>query len=399
MKCFKINGCGTYNPAPFFIALSVYIFLTFPQIAIADGQFKALWIVRDSISNQTKAEEAVNYASAHGYTDIFVQVRGRGDAYYKSSFVPGPVEYPTIPEYYDPLENVINLAHKKGLRVHAWFNMLLTWSSVKNPKSPEHPLNAHKDWFMVSLDGLLMSKTPLDTLKNNNIEGRYISPAYTEVRDYFVKVITEVILKYDVDGIHLDYIRYPNQDYDFNDVIRDDYKKNEGVDPVEIVKSNSVDDKSIKQFENFQNYRASLVTGLVRQVSERVKKSGKKIILSAAVKPDIDEAFTVYGQDWGRWINEGLIDFAALMSYYQDSGKVRGVVEKALKTVDSDKVVMGVGLYKLTKEETIKQLEIMEEFKIKGFCIFSYNVLKENSGLSDTIESIDNNKNDKKRAK
>jgi uncharacterized lipoprotein YddW (UPF0748 family) len=392
MKCFKINGCGIYNPAPFFIALSVILFIYCQSIAFADMHVKALWIVRDSISNSEKTEEAVNYAAAHGYTDIFVQLRGRGDAYYKSSFVPGPVEYPTIPEYYDPLDNVIKLAHKRGLKVHAWFNMLLTWSSVKNPKSVEHPVNAHKDWFMVSSDGLKMINVPLDTLKNHNIEGRFISPVYPDVRDYFVKVITEVILKYDVDGVHLDYIRYPNQDYDFNDLIRDDFIKKENSDPVDIVKSNSVDDNSIKQFENFQNYRASLVTGLVRQISERVKNSGKKITLSAAVKPDIDEAFTVYGQDWGKWLDEGLIDFAALMNYYQNCDKVQDILEKALKTVTSDKLVMGVGLYKLTKEETLKQLEITDELKIKGFSIFSYKVLKENRELSDTVDSFKDNK-------
>ena len=58
------------------------------------------------------------------------------------------------------------------------------------------------------------------------------------------------------------------------------------------------------------------------------------------------------------------------MSYYQDSEKVRDVVEKALKTVDSDKIVMGAGLYKLTKAATLKQLEITEEHKIKVSVFF-----------------------------
>ena len=238
------KGRRTQKSVPFFysvklLCLQTIVFVTcmlfFLSVTYADPEIHGLWVVRDAITSSEQVQILIDFADLHHYNVIFVQVRGRGDAYYKSYFVPPPKDYPNIPYVFDPLEEIIKLAHLRGIEVHAWFNMYLTWSSPMPPIDPEHPLNKHPEWFMVSIDGHSMADTYVDSIKANFHGMRYLSPGLESVRNYLSRVVTEVIVSYNVDGVHLDYIRYPGREYDFHAVVRNEFSDLYDVDPIKVV--------------------------------------------------------------------------------------------------------------------------------------------------------------------
>ena len=97
---------------------------------------KAFWVIRDRLTTKKSVEEVVETAKNNGFNHLFAQVRGRGDAYYNSEIVP---RSPLVRgRNFDPLSELIRLAHKENIKVHAWVNVYLLWSSEKKPKSKKH---------------------------------------------------------------------------------------------------------------------------------------------------------------------------------------------------------------------------------------------------------------------
>ncbi len=373
-----------------FIILSFFVFsAAIPAYVDTEPavreEVRGLWVVRDSITSPGKIEEVVDFAETYGYNILFVQVRGRGDAYYRSYFVPGPDDFSHIPDSFDPLATIIELAHSRGIEVHAWVNMYLAWSSEMPPADQKHLVNAHPGWFMVSVDGLRLSDSPIDSVRNKYVEGRYISPAYDEVRSYLSRVITEIIVSYDIDGIHMDYVRYPGKKYDFSDRIRRIFKQRNRVDPVDVVLKGEKVDPTLKYLEKWVEYKTEQIDKQVKSIARRITMANKNIRLSAAVKPSADEAYYEFGQNWAGWLNEGLVDFVVTMSYFPETILVENVMKNSLKKVDRRKVVGGIGAYSLQPRETKEQIKLMRNLGLMGYCIFSYSTFAQNPHYAGSI--------------
>ena len=108
-----------------------------PPVAFTkDGEIRAMWVVRDSMTSPQKIKNAVALAKKYGFNTLFVQVRGRGDAFYTSQYEPRAEQLAHTSGDFDPLEVAVSEGHKAGLEVHAWLNTFLVWHSRRNPYSP-----------------------------------------------------------------------------------------------------------------------------------------------------------------------------------------------------------------------------------------------------------------------
>ena len=151
---------------------------------------------------------------------------------------------------------------------------------------------------MVSVNGKSMAHESIDEVRNHLIEGRYISPALEEVRSYLSKVITEVIVSYDIDGVHLDYVRYPGWEYDFNRRVTSRFMAMTGVDPVKIILEGPTVDPTLQYLEKWIDYKSEQIDLQIESIDRRIELAdkGKRIRFSAAVKPDAEEAYFEYGR-------------------------------------------------------------------------------------------------------
>jgi uncharacterized lipoprotein YddW (UPF0748 family) len=346
------------------------------KLAAADGNHRGMWIIRDQLIKKESIDRFINFAERNGFTDLFVQVRGRGDAFYQSSIV---ALSPTVADpSFDPLQYTLEQAHPRNIKVHAWLNTYLLWSSDDKPADPQHLLLQHPEWCTVDADGKKDIHRKEKDFRDNNLEGVYLSPLVPEVKTYLVEMIRELVEKYNVDGVHLDYIRYPKDSYDFNEVGRQRFKDVYGVDPILLSITNKsffsgMEAQTIEQLmEKWNDFRRDAITELVVDAREVIIATRKPIALSAAVKPDPVEARYYFFQDWEKWLKSAYLDFAVPMNYTKSAEQFEEILNKFDPLILKDKIWMGIAVYNQSRYDALTKVLISRTNGFNNLVFFSY---------------------------
>jgi uncharacterized lipoprotein YddW (UPF0748 family) len=346
-----------------FLLVCALLLLCVPS-GIWGAPVRGLWVVRHDISTPDRARQVVETAARAGLTTLFVQVRGRGDAYYRSTLVPIAED---VEEGFDPLKTVLALAQNRGMTVHVWFNVYLTWHQDRRPESDSHVLATHPEWFATSGDGIDMGASDLTTdLRSRGVEGRYLSPSSRGAQRHLLAVLNELLRSYRVDGIHLDYVRYPNEHYDFSPAAVGSFTRAYRSDP------RASDDASRRAW---MAWRSDQVTQFVQKVNRLCQQIRPEIRVSAAVKPDMLRAYQRYGQDWVRWLNRRYVDFVVPMFYVGSLDKLTEQMEAVRRFALKGYVLAGIGAWNQGITDTLGQAERAIATGLDGYVIFSYRTL------------------------
>jgi uncharacterized lipoprotein YddW (UPF0748 family) len=280
------------------------------------------------------------------------------------------------------------------LKVHAWINTLLIWSAENPPPQPDHVFNRHKDWLMCDDDGHSMAGYGFQGYRRRNITGAFMSPANPAVRRYVENFIREIVARYDVDGIHLDYIRYPMRSVDFGEDARRGFHATAGIDPLKLVRepdavrSKYGESRYGQLLEEWQAVRAGYVSGLVARVRAVLDELRPGTALSAAVKPDIVSTVSIYGQDWPRWVKEGYVQMVLPMSYGSDADKVYAQIEDACREVGAEHVWAGLRAWDVSVSSTMARAKRIAPLNTGGVCFFSYDGVKDSRTFFDSVRSL-----------
>ena len=345
---------------------------------IADS--RALWVVRDCLADPQAINAMIEDATRAGITDLLVQVRGRGDAFYRSETVPRAAVLKHRSDTFDPLKTVLSLAHTKGLRVHAWMNVYLV-ASESTPVSPPHVVGSYPDWIIRDKHNTSFDLLSERHLQKNYTEGLFLDPGNAHVVNHFVNVVQELVREYAVDGVHLDYVRYPHLDSGYNKNMRRGFEQKYGVDPLELIHNQpgllrERGRSGLTQLErDWQRYKAGQVTALVRQVRQTVRMTRPGVILSAAVKPDPEKALFRYGQDWTTWLKEDYVDVVAPMMYSTSTSVIREQAQHLVTQVPPERVWAGIAVYNQSVDAASAKIRAVRRAGINGISIFSYNSL------------------------
>lgn len=250
---------------------------------------------------------------------------------------------------WDYLQVLIDEGHKRGIKIHSNFcpghNVAIT-GEIKD----------HPEWLIEDRDSQKYNALNL-TLR--------------EVRDYWKRRISQA-LEYDIDGIHLDYLRFPvNQRFSYDSVTLAAFKKEYGVTPLD----DSPDDGSMVWCE-WINWNARQITEFAQEVRDLIDQSGKKVLLGADVFPNPYTAKVLIGQDWESWAGMDIFDFICPMLYTNNLDLFREYVARAVKIAgDKPDVYPGIGVAsshnKITKEFLVKEVEITREEGTDGVIFFS----------------------------
>jgi len=374
-KARYIGQSGRLVWLPFFFLLGLAV------NAVAAEEVRALWVVRHDITTRERVDSVISHAVNAGINTLFVQVRGRGDAYYKSEFVS---EGEQVEPGFDPLAACLAQAHDASIEVHAWMNVYLTWYPNR-PASDMHLLVKHPGWFMISDDGVDHGQAFLDVdLVDRGVEGRYLSPANPEAQSHLLRVIAEIVDAYPVDGIHLDYVRYPNEHYDYSPLAQSSLWAETEMNP-------PGSESSALELRVWRRWRSGLITDFVRRAKHLISQRRPSALLSAAVKPDLASAYERYGQDWVHWVNRRYLDFAVPMFYTGSLEDIQARMQVVRKYVQRGRIYAGIGAWNQSATETFEQIELMRRSKLNGFSLFSYTTLLSSpelqQGLSDRFGS------------
>ena len=351
---------------------------------LSDLETRCLWIIRESMYTEEMIDSALIYAYQSGYDIVFVQIRGRGYAFYDSNIVP---KHPKIDPDFDPLEYTLKLGNALGIEVHAWVNTYILWSSKNEPEDSDHLYHTHKEWTESDRNLKMDSQIKLSEPKSPQWEGIYLSPLHPEVNPYLLSVYSEIINEYNVDGIHLDYIRFQDEMYGFNQAGMKIFEKIYDISPRDIARGiisthygwsqDFVDSIRIA----WKRFQQDAVSELVNNTFRAIQQSGKSISLSAAVKPNLLEARNRWNQDWGRWVQDGYIDFVVPMNYYKEIRHFNNsvqIMKSNLYAEDIDQIIMGVATYNQDAQSAADKILLSRLNGFKGVSIFSYDSHKNN---------------------
>lgn len=231
---------------------------------------------------------------------VIMQIKPTADAFYPSKFGPWS-EYLTGTQGkdpgYDPLEFMIEEAHKRGLEFHAWFNPYrITMNHTDlNRLSADHPARAHPEWTIAYGNQL------------------YFNPGIPDAQDFIVDGIEEVVKNYDIDAVHMDDYFYPNK-----------------IAGVPFPDQETYETYGQK-FTHIEDWRRDNVNHLVQQINDSIKKEKPYVKFGISpfgvwrnIKDDPTGSNTTAGMtnyddlyaDTREWIQQHHIDYITPQIYW-----------------------------------------------------------------------------------
>jgi uncharacterized lipoprotein YddW (UPF0748 family) len=360
----------------------------------AGDEVRALWVVRTTLTSPAAIETMVKAARAGGFNTLLVQVRGRADAYYSNGLEPRPAALDTQPSF-DPLAATIAQAHEADLQVHAWVNVNLVAGVGEMPSSPDHVIYRHPEWLMVprTLAEDLLAVDPkspeyLGRLtryarsRPTELEGLYLSPIAPGAAEYTASVVRDIVQRYAVDGVHLDYMRYPTEDFDYSRDALAGFRESVVAD-LPLADRRQYDRRLTaepliytQEFpERWRAFRANQLTNLVQKLREAVKTVKPSATISAAVMPALAEASSRHLQDWNTWLERDLIDVVCPMAYTTDAATFVAQVAAARSAAGRHPLWAGIGAYQLSSIQIVENVQAARHLGVGGIILFSYDSL------------------------
>lgn len=335
-----------------------------------------LWVVRTALVKPADIPVMIARAKQMGVKGLLVQVVGRGDAWYASDLLPAPE---AIASGRDPLGELLPLAKAAGLEVHAWMNCCLVWSSEKRPRSAQHVMNAHPEWIARMQDGRPMTALSARARERLMVEGVFLSPAHPGVRTHLARVAKEIVSRYAVDGIHLDYIRQPSVAIGFDPNSRARFAIVHGADPLYFNRLPAQERASMDSA--WTAFQQEQVTAIVREVRDSVRAVRPNVELTAAVLADTLTATNRNKQPWNRWLRDGLLDRAFAMCY---APSVQTVVSQLLAMstqVGVERLVPGIAVYNTAPSTAAAKIKGARALGYPAIALYSYDSLYEQADL------------------
>ncbi|MEW6288513.1 MAG: family 10 glycosylhydrolase [Thermodesulfobacteriota bacterium] len=347
----------------------------------------AAWVIRHDVDSPQKIEEACAAARQAGFDELLVQVRGRADAFYRSDIAPWPESLAGAPPGFDPLAEI--LARCDPLPVHAWLNVYYLWGDTVPPENQAHPGSPAQPWILGDDEGRPLTDYSEFAKKLNWLEGVYADPASPEYRKLFLQVVRELVSRYPVSGIHLDFIRYPGDSFGRGGALGREFAQEIGLDPRllpdhlnrDVVfdwlhgRQSPADRVLTTAALYWKEMRAAQVSQLLSEVRRTIKQhGGDDIKLSVAVLADAGQAFLENGQDWRSWSAAEQIDALYPMAYFGSSQRVGAQLREVAtgQTPGSPvRIWAGLGAYIKDSRRIAEEARIARNNGYNGIALFS----------------------------
>jgi len=326
---------------------------------------KAVWVARFHYHFPHDVRTIMRNCAQDGFNTVLWQVRGNGTAAYPSKIEPWSAEYGHRDPGFDPLQIAVQEAHKHGLRIEAWVNVMPGWRGPEPPPIRHQLWHTRPEWFLHDQEG---NRQPL---------GKFyviLNPCLPEVRRYITSVIEEVVANYDLDGVHLDYVRYAwdttakaHQLYPRDPATLRIYRQQTGKHP---------DDNP----QAWDHWRANQLTRLVSDIRNMLRRHRPGATLTAAVWSNPQRGYREYFQNAIAWLRTGIVDAATPMAYTPNLAQFEGYVGMYQTLAPNARTIPGLGIYRHESADQIGwQLERCKSWG-GDFALFSYDSLHATAG-------------------
>ncbi len=343
------------------------------QAAAQKTQVRAIWVTRYDYKTADDVRRIIDDCARGGFNTVLFQVRGNGTVSYPSKLEPWAEQFDYESPGYDPLALAIEEAHKRGMMLQAWVNVMPAWKGPNEPGIRNQLYYKHPEWFWYDRNGV---RQPLNHTVGGKSRGWYVSlnPCLPEVREYIVAVFHDLVARYDIDGLHMDYIRFPNEPVVAGEKIPD-YPRDART--LELFRRSTNQDPD-QNPAAWNNWRTNQVNQLVADVYKMLKDTRPNALLTAAVGSVPTRGLTHF-QDGLRWMEDGIIDQVYLMNYTDSVPKFAQRFGPWLMSESEAAVVPGLGIRQKLEtkhgaEIAVAQIDVAHN-SVQNFAVFAYSSL------------------------
>ena len=337
---------------------------------LAQSEVRGMWLDRGTIvkaKSEADLAKIFDRMAIAGINTVFFETLNSSYTIYPSKVA--PQQNPLI-KGWDPLKAAVKLAHERGMELHAW---VWTFAAVNQrhntilnlPRNYLGPvLSRHPDWAATDHEG---SRFHYSSGKI------FLDPANPEVRSYLLSLLTEIATDYQVDGIHLDYIRYPFQSptgkmtYGYGTAAREQFKAQTGYDPMQL-------DPYHPLWSKWTEFRIEQVDSFVATVSQNLQQLRPELTLSTAVfpMPKRERLFKIQ-QNWENWVGNEWIDLLMPMTYAKDSERLYSLTDPLLDEFDGGKALLlpGIRLLNISDVAALDQMQLLRGMSTQGYALFA----------------------------
>ncbi len=333
---------------------------------VSNSEFRAFWIdvFHPGFLDPSSTTAMMSYMGGANVNAVIPEMRTRGYAYYNSAWEPIS---PTVQPGYDPLADILPRARSAGFEVHAWIVVYHLWSGSTPPPHtvPDHVFNLHPEWISQTDAGA----------QQDSAGGFWLDPGHPMVQEFLTAVAADLVSRYAIDGLMLDYIRYASPRWGYN--------------PVAVARFNQEFAQSGNPAYNQQawvDWRMRQVNELVRRIAATALEIRPSLKLSAAVIASPTTARDTYLQDWPSWLQQNYLDFVGPMNYVDDAAEPARFEQQAREALfhhHGRHIYMGQGAYRNIITHSMRQLTAAQQLALPGQVIFSYATT--NSGTPDPM--------------
>lgn len=314
------------------------------------SELRGVWIHNPHGLADWGWDKTVKVLKDHGFNAIFPNFLWGYTADYNSQVLP---QHPLVAKKGDPLRQCLEACRKYGIEIHVW---KVCWN-LGHRATPEQ----HKQ--------MIEAKRTQKTFAGK--DSRFLAPHLKENQDLEVEALLEVVKNYDVDGIHLDYIRYPEQDCDYSDSARQAFEQHLGRKVANWPEDCGRNGRLRKAFNA---WRRGNINALVERLSRELHAAKPSLKLSAAVFGSWESARESIAQDAQMWVDRGWLDFICPMNYTQDREFFTELVQRHVSGTGA-RLPLYVGLGTWLHQDaamTVEQIELTRQLGADGFICFQH---------------------------
>jgi len=332
------------------------------------GEFRGVWVQSEDGLGGKNWDEGVKQLASYGINAIFPKVASLGHSCYPSKCFGAKSEKVGV----DFLRLCERACIKHGVELHPWLVCL--------------SLSLNDDKLAIEK---FRREQRLQVAANGKVNCRWLCPSDVRNQDLQLKIVRELLQNYKISGIHLDYIRYPNNGYCFCAGCRKRFEKFLGKSvvnwPAAVMSEGRLHDK-------WGDFCRGNIDRLVCRIHKEVKAIRSSVKVSAAVLRNVQLARAKNYQDWGLWCKNRWLDFVCPMDYIVDNAGFAVVVDKQIKLLAEGKVKCypGIGLTTSVMDSIglIQQIKIIREKGCGGFVIFDYTEKTAKENIPDLAKGI-----------
>ena len=302
----------------------------------------------------------------------------------------------------DVLAMLIEAAHRRGLRVHAWVNVL-SLSTRRDARmiedlGPGIVLVDRRGRSLLDYPDYELPE-PDRTYYRMGTRGLYLDPAVPAVRERTLATFVDLVTRYPgLDGLHLDYIRHPGVlpfvpgsrfgvgiDFGYGAESRALYRAETGnPDPIEGAAPGVV-----RGAHAWDAWQRAQVTRLVEAIAAQTRAARPGLVLSAAVIAYVERAYLSLAQDWRAWLESGALDLAMPMAYTLDDRLLGYQLETFAGWPYGDRIWPGLGtwLFDSNPARALGQIERLREHPFPGEMLFSDDAIAESPALVEALSA------------